>query len=184
MRAKFDPIYSVEVDYPVPPRRKLYTPGTKVSDMDPCRDRYSRERICVLVTLSTPFLAPNEGTEKSRAKGTVLCVRGFVFLGVCCLFEIGAGLSRVSMPHWVIACSSIRGAPTVFKCVWHVLDATLDQPGTAMPSRPRPGANACTVSTRSGAVCVRGFVCSWSVLPVSDWCRAVQCPHATLGERL
>ena len=55
-------------------------------------------------------------------------MRGFVFLGVCCLFEIGAGLSRVSMPPWVIACSSTRGAPTVFKCVWHVLDATLDQP--------------------------------------------------------
>ena len=67
-------------------------------------------------------------------------MRGFVFLGVCCLIEIGAGLSRVSMPPWVIACSSIRGAPTVFKCVWHVLDATLDQPGPAMQTRPRPGA--------------------------------------------
>ena len=131
-----------------PHRRKLYTPGTKVSDMDPCRDRYSREIICVLVTLSTQFLAPNEGTEKSRAKGTVLCVRGFVFVGVCCLFEIRAGLVRVSMPPLMIACSSIRRAPTVFKCVWHVLDATLDQPGTAMQTRPRPGAQACTVSTR------------------------------------
>ena len=88
----------------------------------------------------------------------MLCVRGFVFYGLCCLFEIGAGLSRVTMPPWVIACSSIRGAPTVFKCVWHVLDATLDQPGTAMQTRLRPGAQACTVSTRSGAVCVRGFV--------------------------
>ena len=91
-----------------PHRRKLYTPGTKVSDMDPCRDRYSREIICVLVTLSTPFLAPNEGTEKSRAKGTVLCVRGFVFLGVCCLFQIGAGLSSVSMPPRVIACKGVH----------------------------------------------------------------------------
>jgi hypothetical protein len=48
-------------------------------------------------------------------------VRGFVFLGVCCLFQIGAGLSRVSMPLLMIACSCKRGAPTVFKCVWHVL---------------------------------------------------------------
>jgi hypothetical protein len=39
-----------------------------------------------------------------------------VFLGVCCLFQIGAGLSSVNMPPWVIACSSKRGAPTVFKC--------------------------------------------------------------------
>ena len=88
----------------------------------------------------------------------MLCVRGFVFYGLCCLFEIGAGLSRVSMPPLMIACSSKRSAPTVFKCVWHVLDATLDQPGTAMQTRLRPGAQACTVSTRSGAVCVRGFV--------------------------
>ena len=86
-----------------------------------------------------------------------VCVRGFVFLGVCCLFEIGAGLSRVSMPPLMIACSSIRGAPTVFKCVWHVLDATLDQPGTAMQTRLRPGAQACTVSTQGGAVCVCGL---------------------------
>ena len=56
-------------------------------------------------------------------------MRGFVFLGVCCLFHIGAGLSRVRMPPWVIACSSKRGAPTVFKCVWYVLDSTLDKPG-------------------------------------------------------
>ena len=122
-----------------PHRRKLYTPGTKVSDMDPCRDRYSRGIICVLVTLSTPFLAPNEGTEKSRAKGTVLCVRGFVFLGVCCLFQIGSALSSVSMAPLVIVCSSRRGAPTVFKSVLPVLDATLDQPGTAMQTRLRPG---------------------------------------------
>jgi hypothetical protein len=32
-------------------------------------------------------------------------VRGFVFLGVCCLFEIGAGLSSVNMPPLMIACS-------------------------------------------------------------------------------
>ena len=35
----------------------------------------------------------------------------------------------------VIVCSCRRGAPTVFKCVWHVLDATLDGPGTAMRTR-------------------------------------------------
>jgi hypothetical protein len=74
-------------------------------------------------------------------------VRGFVFLGVCCLFEIGAGLSSVSMAPLVIVCSCRRGAPTVFKCVWHVFDATLDRPGTAMQTRLRPGAQACTVST-------------------------------------
>ena len=87
-----------------------------------------------------------------------MCVRVFVFPGVCGLFQIGAGLSGVSMLPWVNACSSMRGAPTVFKCVWHVLDATLDKPGTAMQPRPRPGAQACTVSTQGGAVCVRGFV--------------------------
>ena len=74
------------------------------------------------------------------------------------LQSIRAGLSSVSMPPLMIACSSTRGAPTVFKCVWHVFDATLDRPGTAMQTRLRPGAQACTVSTRSGAVCVRGFV--------------------------
>ena len=103
-------------------------------------------------------LAPNEGTDKSRAKGTVLRVSGFVFLGVCCLFQIGAGLYSVRMAPLVIVCSSRRGAPTVFKSVWHVLDATLDQPGTAMQTRLRPGPGACTVSTQGGTVCVRGFV--------------------------
>ena len=103
-------------------------------------------------------LRPGAQACTVSTRSGAVCVRGFVFLGVCCLFEIGAGLSRVSMPPLMIACSSIRGAPTVFKCVWHVLDATLDQPGTAMQTRLRPGAQACTVSTRSGAVCVRGFV--------------------------
>jgi len=28
------------------------------------------------------------------------------------------------------------------------------------------------------------FCVSWSVLLVSDWCRSVQSPHATLGELL
>ena len=82
----------------------------------------------------------------------------FSVYGVCCLFQISAGLPSVSMLLLMNACSSRRRAPTVFKCFWHVLDATLDQPGTAMQTRPRPGAQACTVSTRSGAVCVRGFV--------------------------
>jgi hypothetical protein len=113
-----------------------------------------------------------------------VCVRGFVLFGVFCLIEIGAGLSRVSMPPWVNACSSIRDASTVFKSVLHMLDATLDQPGTAMQTRPRPGIRSSTdvVSEWSG-VCA-WFYFSWCVLPVSDWCRAVQCQHATLGERL
>ena len=44
------------------------------------------------------------------------------------------------MAPLVIVCSSRRGAPTVFKSVLPVLDATLDQPGTAMQTRHRPGA--------------------------------------------
>ena len=103
-----------------------------------------------------PRPGANACTVSTRS-GAV-CVRGFVFLGVCCLFQIGAGLYSVSMPPWVNACNSRGGALTVFKCVWPLVDGTLDQPGTAMQTRPRPGANACTVSTRSGAVCVRGFV--------------------------
>ena len=83
----------------------------------------------------------------STRSGAV-CVRGFVFVGVCCLFQIGAGLSSVNMPPWVIACSSIRGASTVFKSGLHVLDATLDLPGTAMQTCLRLGAQGCTVSTR------------------------------------
>ena len=91
--------------------------------------------------------APARGTSVHSVDWSgAVCVRGFVFLGVCCLFQTGAGLSRVRMPPWVITCSSKRGASTVFKCVWHVLDATLDQPATAMQTRPRPGAQACTVS--------------------------------------
>ena len=63
-----------------------------------------------------------------------------------------------------------------------VLDATLDQPGKAMQTRPRPGIRASTggVSEWSG-VCA-WFCISWSVLPVSDWCRAVQCQHGTSGD--
>ena len=103
-----------------------------------------------------PRPGANACTVSTRS-GAV-CVRGFVFLGVCCLFQIGAGLSSVRMPPWVTACSSIRGALTVFISVWPLVDGTLDQPGTAMQTRLRPGAQACTVSTRSGAMCVRGFV--------------------------
>ena len=129
---------------------------------------------------------PPAGTQActvSTWSGAV-CVRGFMFYGVCCLFQIGAGLPSVSMLPLVNTCSRRRRAPTVFKCVWHVLDATLDQPGTAMQTRPRPGAQACTVSTRSGAVCVRVFVFFWSVLPASDWCRAAQSQQAALSEHL
>ena len=102
-----------------------------------------------------------------------MCVSGSMFLGMCCLFQISAGLSSVSMPPWVNVCSSMTGAPTAFKSVLPVLDATLDQPGKAMQTRPRPGIRASTggVSEWSG-VCA-WFCISWSVLPVSDWCRAV-----------
>ena len=137
--------------------------------------------------------ARHGNADPSPARGTSVhgvdsewsgvCVRGFVFLGVCCLFEIGAGLSRVSMPPLLIACSSKRGAPTVFKSVLPVLDATLDQPGTAMQTRHRPGARVV-----HGVDLEWNGVCAWfcvilSVLPVADWCRAFQCQHATLGER-
>ena len=103
-------------------------------------------------------LRPGAQACTVSTRSGAVCVRGFVFLQLCCLFQIGAGLSSVSMLPWVNACSSKRDAPTVFKSGLHVLDATLDQPGTAMQTRLRPGAQACTVSTRSGAVCVRGFV--------------------------
>ena len=131
-------------------------------------------------------LRPGAQACTVSTRSGAVCVRGFVFHGVCCLFHIGAGLSRVSITPLMNACSSKRGAPTVFKCVWRVLDATLDQPGTAMQTRLGPGAQACTVSTGSVAVCV---VCAWfrdcwSVLPVSDWCRAVQSQHASLDDRL
>ena len=69
-----------------------------------------------------------------------MCGRGSMFLGVCCLFQIGSALSSASMAPLVIVCSSRRGEPTVFKSFLHVLDATLDQPGTAMQTRHRPGA--------------------------------------------
>jgi len=129
-------------------------------------------------------LRPGAQACTVSTRSGAVCVRGFVLFGVCCLIEIGAGLSRVSMPPWVNACSSIRDASTVFKSVLHMLDATLDQPGTAMQTRPRPGIRSSTdgVSEWSG-VCA-WFYFSWCVLPVSDWCRAVQCQHATLGERL
>ena len=85
----------------------------------------------------------------------------------------------------MIACSSKRSAPTVFKCVWRVLDATLDQPGTAMQTRLRPGGTSVHgVDSEWSGVCVVGFVFFGVWLPVSDWCRAVQCQHAFLSERL
>ena len=152
--------------------------------MDPWRERYSQKQICAFVTLSTVFLAPDEGTEKKRAEGTVLCVHGFVFLGVCCLFEIGAGLSSVNMPPWVIACSSKRGALTVFKCGLARFGRHFGSArhGNADPS-PARGTSVHGVDSEWSGVCAWFCVC-WSVLPVSDWCRAVQCQHATLGDRL
>ena len=59
---------------------------------------------------------------------------------MCCLFKIGSALSSASMAPLVIVCSSRRDAPTVFKSVLPVLDATLDQPGTAMQTSHRPEA--------------------------------------------
>ena len=94
-------------------------------------------------------LRPGAQACTVSTRSGAVCVRGFVFHGVCCLFQIGAGLSRVSMQLWVNACSGVRGALAVFKSVRPLVDGTLDQPGTAMQTRPRPGANACTVSTRS-----------------------------------
>ena len=178
MRAKFDPIYSVEVP---PPQKTLHPAGTKFqiwTIVETHTVLYSRGKICVIVTLSTQFLAPNEGTEKSRAKGTtVLCVRGYVFLGVCCLFQIGYELYSVSMLPLVKACRRKRGAPTVFKSVLPVLDATLDHPGTAMQTRPRPGPKRARCRLRvERCVCVVlcNFECAACIrlglrCPVSAW---------------
>ena len=83
--------------------------------------------------------APARGTSVHSVDWSgAVCVRGFVLFGVCCLFQIGAGLSSVHMPPWVNACSSKGGALTVFKSVWPLVDGTLDQPGTAMQTRLRP----------------------------------------------
>jgi hypothetical protein len=101
---------------------------------------------------------------------------------VCCLYQIGSALSSVSMAPLVIVCSCRRGAPTVFKSVLHVLDATLDKPRHGNADPPAAGAKACTVSTQGGAVCVRGFCVILSVLPVSDWVCAAQCQHGTSGD--
>ena len=127
-------------------------------------------------------LRPGAQACTVSTRSGAVCVRGFVFLGVCCLFEIGAGLSRVTMPPLMIACSSIRGAPTVFKSVWPLVDGTLDQPGTAMQTRHRPGARGV-----HGVDSGWSGVCAWfcvilSVLPVSDWVCAVQCQHGTSGD--
>ena len=56
-------------------------------------------------------------------------------------------------------CSSRRGAPTVFKSVLPVLDATLDQPGTAMQTRRGPGRARCRLGVEP---------CVWMVLCVLD----------------
>ena len=63
---------------------------------------------------------------------------------MCCLFQIGSALSSVSMAPLVIVCSCRRGAPTVFKSVLHVLDATLDKPGhgSDVGKSSRPGRTA------------------------------------------
>ena len=132
-----------------------------------------------------PATGPGPVACTVSTQGGAVCVRGIVFLGVCCLLQIGAGLSSVSMAPLVIVCSSRRGAPTVFKSVLPVLpvlDATLDQPGTAMQTRHRPGARGV-----HGVDSGWSGVCAWfcvilSVLPVSDWVCAVQCQHGTSGD--
>ena len=43
---------------------------------------------------------------------------------------MGAGLPNVSMAPKVNTCNSRRGAPAVFKFVLHVLDCSLDKPGS------------------------------------------------------
>ena len=60
------------------------------------------------------------------------------------MFQIGAGLLKISMGPKVNACSSRRGAPAVFKSVLHVLDATLDKPGHSsdVGKSSRPGRTA------------------------------------------
>ena len=101
-----------------------------------------------------PATAPGPGACTVSSRSGAVCVRGFVFLGVCCLFQIGAGLSSVSMPPLMIAYSSKTGAPTVFKRVWHVLDGTLDQPGTAMQTGPWPARGQCVNGGVERCVCV------------------------------
>jgi hypothetical protein len=91
-------------------------------------------------------------------QGGALCARGFVFYGMCCLYQIGSALFSVSMAPVVNACSSRRGAPTVFKSVWHVLDATFDQPGMTMQTRPRPGPKRARCRLRVER-CVRVVLC-------------------------
>ena len=129
-------------------------------------------------------LRPGAQACTVSTRSGAVCVRGSVFYGVCGLFQIGVGLSRVSILPLVNTCSSRRRAPTVFKCVWHVLDATLDQPGPAMQTRLRPGIRASTGVDSDWSGACAWFCVPWIVLPVSDWCRAVQCQHVTLSEHL
>ena len=48
----------------------------------------------------------------------------------------------------------------------------------------RAAAQACTVSTRSGALCVWVVCVLCGVVSVSDWCWAAKCQHGTQSERL
>ena len=100
------------------------------------------------------------------------------------MFQIVGGLPNVSMPPKMNACNSIEGALTVFKCVWPLVDGTLDQPGPAMQTRLRPGIRASTGVDSDWSGACAWFCVSWIVLPVSEWCRAVQCQHVTLSEHL
>ena len=110
--------------------------------------------------------APARGTSVHSVDWSgAVCVRGFVFLGVWCLFQIGAGLSRVNMPPWVIACSSKRGAPTVFKCGLARFGRHFGSArhGNADPS-PARSTSVHGVDSEWSGVCA-WFCVSWSVLP-------------------
>jgi len=96
---------------------------------------------------------------------------------VCCLYQIGSALSSVSMAPLVIVCSCRRGAPTVFKSVLPVLEATLDQPGHGNADPPAAGAKRARCRLRvERCVCVVlcNFDCAACMrlglrCPVSAW---------------
>ena len=133
-----------------------------------------------------PVSGPGHKRPRVWTRIGAVHVRGFVFLGLCCLFQIGAGLSSVSMAPLVIVCSSIRGAPTVFKSVLPVLNATLDQPGTASQTRHRPGPKRARCRLRvERCVCVfwRYFECA-ACFRLVQGCPESACYHVRVRVRL
>ena len=120
------------------------------------------------------------------------CVHGVdsEWSGVCAWFCVSWNVRPISDRSCAVQCqhatlgndrSSIRGAPTVFKSVWPLVDGTLDQPGMAMQTRPWPARGQCVhgVDSEWRGVCA-WFCVSWNVRPISDRFCAVQCQHATL----